>query len=86
MENKYKNEIPNKMLGDAHLNCASISFIVMKLLGKTMPTYNCKSSGGFNNKEQPNRTSLFSPIGQWPLCEYTYATLKAIIHKRNAVF
>lgn len=34
---KYKNVIPNITLDDAHLNCASISFKVMKWFGKMMP-------------------------------------------------
>lgn len=38
MENKYKNEIPNIMLDGAHLNFASIPFIVMKWFGKVMPS------------------------------------------------
>lgn len=43
MENKYKNGIPNVILDDAHLNCASISFMVTsfmatKSFGTTMST------------------------------------------------
>lgn len=36
MENKYKNDIPNVILDNAHLNCASISFRLTKLFGKAI--------------------------------------------------
>lgn len=50
MENKYKNEIPNITLDGAHLNCASIQFIVMKWFGKVMasqrPNFRRDSNNG----------------------------------------
>ena len=67
MENKYKNEIPNIILDDAHLNCASIPFIVMKWFGKTMPVQRPSF------EQDSNNASIKSDQASSRFCHWTVA-------------
>lgn len=74
MENKYKNEISNIILDDAHLNWASIPFIVMKWFGKTMPVQRPNFDQDLNN------ASIKSGQASSRFCHWTVA-INAHIHK-----
>lgn len=85
MENKYKNEIPNIMLDDAHSNCASIPFIVMKWFGKTMPAQRPSFKQDSNNASIKSDQAAAFAIGQLPsMCGYANAYHKFMIRQKSS--